>query len=407
MKTACGTAFYMAPEMLTMSYSEKADIWALGVITYMLLTGRPPFEGKDENTVFDRVRRGHVAYNEKPWSALSPEALEFTKSLLSFDPEKRPSAKQPLELPWLAKYQKRRRAFMDCKDGKVFGKEVCDSLLRFASYPPLKRVALMVVSHHVKEEDTRDLRNMFLNLDEDHSGELTFEEIFNMINKYSVASISDGCFRQVFDQLDQEKTGKVHYMEFLAATLESRVKITGDLLNQAFTHLDVESNGIISIDNLQQLLGGKFTREQVENLIKKGLHHCQYGDHDAIVTKADFIQMMGDAQLPSPSPTPTVPDTPTSTDSNAETAYTESKAESPPATISSVVTPSPERIPLSPPVLQVLIPSTATFVLPTKAPSLRVSRMPIVREETDAYESRAGTPLPRGSLHLNEELVKV
>lgn len=427
MQTACGTAFYMAPEMLTMSYSEKADVWALGVITYMLITGRPPFEGRNEDVVFERVRRGRVHYNEKVWSRLSPEALEFTKALLSYDPEKRPSAKETLDLPWLANYQKRRKAHMEGKDGKMLGKDVCDSLLRFASYPPLKRAALMVVSHHVKEEDTRDLRNMFLTLDEDHSGELTFDEMFNMIRKYSNTPVSEEYFHNVFDQMDHEKSGKVHYMEFLAATLESRVKISGQLLNQAFDHLDVESTGVISIDNLQALLGGKFSREQVENLIKKGLHHCQRNEHDAIVTRGDFIQMMGDAQLPSPSPTPTVPDTPTPG---------ETPADSPPNSVSRSVSPSTmtsgespaDPIP-SPPVIEVPIPNGVsapeaapatvtsedpappappqlTLIMP-KIPSLRAPKLPMLKEESDGYESRPETPMPGAFTHVIPVIPKV
>jgi calcium-dependent protein kinase len=397
METACGTAFYMAPEMLTMSYSEKADIWALGVITYMLITGRPPFEGKDEKSVFERVRRGRVTYNEKVWSRLSPEALAFTKSLLTFEPENRPSAKETLELPWLANYQKRRRAIMDGKDGKLFGREVCDALLRFASYPPLKRAALMVVSHHVKEQETRELRNMFLTLDEDHCGELTFEEMFNMIRKYSSSPVTEDNFHNVFDQMDQEKTGKVHYMEFLAATLESRVKSSGQLLNQAFDHLDVESNGKISIDNLQQLLGPNFTRDQCEGLIKKGVHHCQIGEHDAVVTRTEFFLMMGDAQLPSPSPTPTVPDTPTPADTPADT---------PTAETPTIQSPSPgaetnghgNGHPLSPPALNNAPPITAAIVTASKISSLRAPALPSLAEEIHGFESRAATPMPTGPL---------
>lgn len=394
MKTACGTAFYMAPEMLTMSYSEKADVWALGVITYMLITGRPPFEGKDENTVFERVRRGRVIYNEKVWCRLSPEALQFTKALLTFDPEQRPSAKDALELPWLANYQKRRKTLMESKDGKMLGKEVCDSLMRFASYPPLKRAALMVVSHHVKEQDTRELRNMFLTLDEDHSGELTFEEMFNMIKKYSGAPVSEDYFHNVFNEMDQERTGKVHYMEFLAATLESRVKISGQLLNQAFDHLDVESSGVISIENMQALLGRNFSREDVEQLIKQGCHHCNIWDkHDAFVSRADFIQMMGDAQLPSPSATPTVPDTPTDI-TPTDTPNSMSRSETP-STLTSSDSPGIVEHHIVPPVNATVVVARAPPVMMPPKPfsAMRAPLLPSLTEEADSFDSRPGSPL--------------
>jgi len=408
MKTACGTAFYMAPEMLTMSYSEKADVWALGVITYMLITGRPPFEGKDENAVFERVRRGRVVYNEKVWSRLSPEALEFTKALMTFDPEKRPSARDALGMPWLARYHKRRIAFLDGKEGKIFGKEVCESLVRFASYPPLKRAALMVVSHYLREHETRELRNMFLTLDEDHSGELTFEEVYNMIKKYSSTPVTKESVQVVFDQLDHERSGNVHYMEFLAATLESRVKLSGTLLNQAFDHLDVESRGAISIDNLKQLLGRNFTREQCEGLIKTGLHRCHIGDsHDAIVTRADFIQMMGDAQLPSPSPTPTHVEGPTP----AGTPATSTPRSTTPSTGVSIDSQQSDFTgyvhPLSPPAVTATPCATAVVAAPVKhTPMKTAMALPSLSEEdSDMFEFRVATPLPGPKITSSEEEV--
>jgi len=298
---------------------------------------------------------------------------------------------------------------MDCKDGKLIGKEVCESVLRFASYPPLKRAALMVVSHHLKEQDTRDLRNMFLTLDEEHSGELTFEEMYKLIQKCSSAPLTEEYFHKVFDQMDHENTGKVHYMEFLAATLESRVKLSGQLLNQAFDHLDVESNGHISIDNFQQLLGKSFSRDDVEDLIKKGTHHCHCDEHDAIVTRSDFIQMMGDAQLPSPSATPNVPDTPTPVPELMTSSLSIPASPGPlsPAPVSQnkvlvYSTTFVETPVLAMPTVQIAIPSAAIAVpnvvvmAPAGKSSLGRPMLPSLSEEisTSPPDSRGGTPMP-------------
>lgn len=66
MKQTFGTAYYIAPEVLTSEYNEKCDVWSIGVILYILLSGRPPFDGKDDKEIVRKVRIGHYDLNSKP-----------------------------------------------------------------------------------------------------------------------------------------------------------------------------------------------------------------------------------------------------------------------------------------------------------------------------------------------------
>ena len=55
--------FYRAPEViLRLKYTEKVDIWSLGVMTYLLISGKPPFNGKDRDELFKNIRRGEVTF---------------------------------------------------------------------------------------------------------------------------------------------------------------------------------------------------------------------------------------------------------------------------------------------------------------------------------------------------------
>jgi calcium-dependent protein kinase len=65
MKQTFGTAYYIAPEVLTSEYNEKCDVWSIGVILYILLSGRPPFDGKDDKEIVRKVRIGHYDINSK------------------------------------------------------------------------------------------------------------------------------------------------------------------------------------------------------------------------------------------------------------------------------------------------------------------------------------------------------
>lgn len=104
MKTACGTPGYVAPEILAGSpdgYNEKVDVWSLGVITYILLCGFPPFYHKNNRTLFQRIKKGEFSFPSPYWDNVSEDAKEFIKSMLVVDASKRISIAQVLENEWL------------------------------------------------------------------------------------------------------------------------------------------------------------------------------------------------------------------------------------------------------------------------------------------------------------------
>lgn len=91
-----GSAYYVAPEVLHRSYSMEADIWSIGVITYILLCGSRPFWARTESGIFRAVLRADPNFEDLPWPSVSAEAKDFVKRLLNKDYRKRMTAVQAL-----------------------------------------------------------------------------------------------------------------------------------------------------------------------------------------------------------------------------------------------------------------------------------------------------------------------
>jgi serine/threonine protein kinase len=94
---------YLTPIIFIQDYTAKADIWSIGVVTYVLLCGFPPFNAGSESLTYNVLTEGaNVKFPSPAWDRITPSAINFIKRLLDKDPERRPSAKQALEDEWLS-----------------------------------------------------------------------------------------------------------------------------------------------------------------------------------------------------------------------------------------------------------------------------------------------------------------
>jgi serine/threonine protein kinase len=103
-RTLCGTPDYVAPELLLRKpYGASVDVWALGVIAYILLGGYPPFydEAEDQGKLFRKIVKGAFAFDSPFWDPVSASAKDLIAQMLTLDPNARPSALALLQHPWI------------------------------------------------------------------------------------------------------------------------------------------------------------------------------------------------------------------------------------------------------------------------------------------------------------------
>eukprot|EP00917_Polyrhabdina_sp_WS-2016_P018348 GHVP01039542.1.p1 GENE.GHVP01039542.1~~GHVP01039542.1.p1 ORF type:complete len:323 (-),score=31.83 GHVP01039542.1:110-1078(-) len=100
LRQLCGSPHYVAPELINRAYGMKVDMWSVGVIIFLMLYGRYPFEGRDQRTVIHQILKSDPDYNRGSNNP-SPAAVAFMKKLLQKDPALRMSAEEAQKDAWL------------------------------------------------------------------------------------------------------------------------------------------------------------------------------------------------------------------------------------------------------------------------------------------------------------------
>lgn len=102
MDRVVGTIGYMSPEILLAScFNKAADIWASGVILYILLSGMPPFASRSNRDVIERSAKGEYSLQGHEWEHVSEDAKDLIRKMLTFDPSSRITAEEVLNHPWI------------------------------------------------------------------------------------------------------------------------------------------------------------------------------------------------------------------------------------------------------------------------------------------------------------------
>lgn len=164
---AVGTPYTVAPEVIRGHYDNGCDIWAVGVITYLLLSGETPFGGcggESLSTVRNNILSGELSFQpESIWSNVSNNAKLFIRSLLQVNPAHRPTVQQAQENTW----------FEDT-NGKTatLSPAVVESLINFRSYDNLRKLIHEIISFTLLQDQIVGLRTEFEKVDSDGLGEI-------------------------------------------------------------------------------------------------------------------------------------------------------------------------------------------------------------------------------------------
>eukprot|EP00752_Nemacystus_decipiens_P008887 g7932.t1 len=192
MTTRVGTPYYIAPEVLSRKYDKACDLWSIGVITYILLAGYPPFYGESDQEIFASVRHGYFDFPSPEWDNISVEAKDFITQLLQKDPAARMSATQSINHSWFDTPSG--GAIADATAAAAGGasestpggdhvnmQRINHRLRRFVRMSKLKKVALNVIAQQLTETEIGHLRGVFELLDRHDKGVIGPDELQEVV----------------------------------------------------------------------------------------------------------------------------------------------------------------------------------------------------------------------------------
>ena len=259
LESLVGTPNYLAPEVLRRVYGLKCDLWSVGVMMYVMLSGKLPFEGDTLQETFERIAIGEYSLNGEVWRNISPHAIDLLNNLLVLDPEQRLTADQALTHVWFT------QSFATVT--QTIAHEVLDSFKNYRVKSKFQSEAYNIIVKYLDVSQIKDLKEAFMSLDSEKNGYLSAEEVQQGLISagYTIAANE---IREIMMNVNFRKDGRINYSEFLAATLESRALLDDDAIWNAFNALDVDRSGFITESNVKAALRRAGRR----------MSHCEIGD---------------------------------------------------------------------------------------------------------------------------------
>jgi len=292
LSTRLGTANYVAPEVIIGRYGWQADAWSCGVVLFVLLSGQVPFDGRTDAEIFRMVRAGYFSFRSPMWEQVSDDAKELIRSLMNTNPKLRATPDQALGHKWFS--------ILEGQDRKssALGPELLDNLKAYQSQNLLKKATLQIIAWRFLDNDRlQSLSDAFRQLDTNGDGSLSLEEIQEGLLQGGVEDAPTD-LQQIVDSVDTQGNGTINYTAFLAATIERRTSLLGDLLQSAFNVFDKNGDGKLSPDEIREVLdpshgGGRpapptaHLAERISDIIAQADR-----DGDGMIDLDEFCRMM-------------------------------------------------------------------------------------------------------------------
>ena len=283
MHTILGTPYYVAPEVLRGEYDEKCDLWSIGALCYIMLSGQPPFKGSSNNEIFNKILRAEVDCSGSKWQSISQEAHDFVKLCLNKNADKRPSAIEALEQPWF-------KSLLDeVHSDKNIDIKILENLKNYNIKENLKKMVIRFLVNMLNEKEIKKYKTAFYAIDIRHNGTIDLDELEHSFHIANI-QIEQNELMRIIQIIDDSGKGSLDYTEFLIGCIDKNEIITTEKINAAFKYFDVDGSGKIEINDLKDAMlrfGKKVLNVKDVNLLITEV----FGEDKYEIKQDDFLDM--------------------------------------------------------------------------------------------------------------------
>ncbi|CAM8966956.1 unnamed protein product [Rhodiola kirilowii] len=255
-----GSIDYVSPETLSRAKVTAAtDLWSLGVILYILLSGYPPFMAQSNKQKQQMIIHGEYSFHEKTWKRISSAAKQVISGLLAVDSQKRMTATELLQHPWvtgdLAKQEQmdpevvsRLQSF---NARRKFRAAAIASMYTSTIFMRTKKLKSLLGSHDLTPDEIEKFRTHFRKICHGDNATLDeFEQVLKAMNMLSLIPLSP----RVFDLFDNNRDGTVDMREILCGFTSLRKSQGDDALRLCFQMYDIDRSGCITKEEVASML---------------------------------------------------------------------------------------------------------------------------------------------------------
>ena len=290
-KKIVGSAYYIAPEVLDQNYNEKCDTWSVGVILYMFLVGRAPFDGYNNEEIINSIRTKNYDENNPKLLEHSAEVRDLINNLLNKNTEKRFSAKEALNHGWFKKFNGR-KLFANFSKNDI--EPFINNLFNYTLLSKIQQLVIAFLVHNMPTTDIfGNILKIYRHFNELGDCKLTKEELIKGLSNYRDEKEVKQKVDTLFISLDGDNNGYIEYEEFLRACVDKKEIFSENNLKCAFKFLDQNGSGKL---NSQKILFALTNKEyniekKFEIAIEKDINDVD-GDGDGEINFEEFKKLI-------------------------------------------------------------------------------------------------------------------